>query len=139
MALWRQSLTWASELRSEIHRQFRSAHEGHRPHAGLDPSRASTGVVWCTERANEHGFADQKSSWANLGQVRRAQLILRCGFDSCLALVMVQWYIDLLIFRGLPRPTTTLRAASSGQSLSTSLSKLGSMAQQLASSLSELL
>ena len=57
-----------SELNSKIHRQFRNAHEGHRPHAGLDPSRASTGVVWCTERANEHGFADAPSSWANLGQ-----------------------------------------------------------------------
>ena len=40
-----------SELNSKIHRQFRAAHEGHRPHAGLDPSRASTGVVWTTERA----------------------------------------------------------------------------------------
>lgn len=57
-----------SELNSKIHRQFRSAHEGHRPHAGLDPSRASTGVVWCTERANEHGFSDNPSKWANLGQ-----------------------------------------------------------------------
>ena len=35
-----------SEQSSKIHRQFREAHEGHRPHAGLDPSRASTGVVW---------------------------------------------------------------------------------------------
>ena len=40
-----------SELSSKIHRQFRDAHRGHRAHAGLDPSRASTGVVWCTERA----------------------------------------------------------------------------------------
>lgn len=38
------------------------------PHAGLDPSRSSTGVVWCTERANEHGFADEPEAWANLGQ-----------------------------------------------------------------------
>ncbi|MCJ1348170.1 hypothetical protein MMC31_006401, partial [Peltigera leucophlebia] len=58
----------SSEIDSKIHRQFRSAHEGHRAHAGLDPSRASTGVVWCTERANEHGFSDDPSSWANLGQ-----------------------------------------------------------------------
>ncbi len=58
----------SSELKSKIHRQFRSAHEGHRPHAGLDPSRASTGVVWCTERAVEHGFAEDPASWANLGQ-----------------------------------------------------------------------
>ena len=62
-------LTFApSELGSKIHRQFRNAHEGHRPHAGLDPSRASTGVVWCTERANEHGFSDGPDQWANLGQ-----------------------------------------------------------------------
>ncbi|PYI34433.1 putative aminotransferase, classes I and II [Aspergillus indologenus CBS 114.80] len=57
-----------NELRSETHRQFRSAHEGHRPHAGLDASRASTGVVWCTERATEHGYAEDPSAWANLGQ-----------------------------------------------------------------------
>ncbi|SLM35951.1 aminotransferase [Lasallia pustulata] len=58
----------ASELGSDIHIQFREAHAGHRPHAGLDPSRASTGVVWCTERAYEHGFLDNPSEWANLGQ-----------------------------------------------------------------------
>ena len=57
-----------SELGSKIHRQFRNAHEGHRPHAGLDPSRASTGVVWCTERAYEHGFLENPTEWANLGQ-----------------------------------------------------------------------
>lgn len=34
------------ETNSKIHRQFRNAHEGHRSHAGLDPTRASTGVVW---------------------------------------------------------------------------------------------
>ncbi|MCJ1241230.1 hypothetical protein MMC14_009234, partial [Varicellaria rhodocarpa] len=33
-----------NELNSKIHRQFRDAHEGHKPHAGLDPTRASTGV-----------------------------------------------------------------------------------------------
>ncbi|KAI4211269.1 MAG: hypothetical protein LQ351_005953 [Letrouitia transgressa] len=58
----------SSELSSSIHRLFRSAHEGHRPHAGLDPSRGSTGVVWCTERANEYGFQDNPSDWCNLGQ-----------------------------------------------------------------------
>jgi aspartate/methionine/tyrosine aminotransferase len=57
-----------NEKKSETHREFRCAHEGHRPHAGLDASRASTGVVWCTERATEHGYADNPSSWANLGQ-----------------------------------------------------------------------
>ena len=56
------------ELNSAIHRQFREAHEGHKAHAGLDPSRASTGVVWTTERAYEYGFADDPSKWANLGQ-----------------------------------------------------------------------
>lgn len=56
------------ETNSRIHRQFRNAHEGHRPHAGLDPTRASTGVVWCTERAYEHGFLENPEQWANLGQ-----------------------------------------------------------------------
>lgn len=57
-----------TENSSKIHRQFRTAHEGHRTHAGLDPTRASTGVVWCTERAYEHGFAEDPDAWANLGQ-----------------------------------------------------------------------
>jgi hypothetical protein len=57
-----------TETNSKIHRQFRNAHEGHRSHAGLDPTRASTGVVWCTERAYEHGFAEEPEKWANLGQ-----------------------------------------------------------------------
>lgn len=56
------------ETNSKIHRQFRNAHEGHRSHAGLDPTRASTGVVWCTERAYEHGFLEEPEKWANLGQ-----------------------------------------------------------------------
>ena len=56
------------EFTSKIHRQFRAAHEGHRSHAGLDPTRASTGVIWCTERAYELGFADEPEKWANLGQ-----------------------------------------------------------------------
>lgn len=38
------------------------------PHAGLDASRASTGVVWCTERACEYGFTEHPEEWANLGQ-----------------------------------------------------------------------
>lgn len=25
-------------------------------------------MVWCTERANEHGFSENPSQWANLGQ-----------------------------------------------------------------------
>ncbi|ATY66748.1 aminotransferase class I and II [Cordyceps militaris] len=53
---------------SKVHRQFRNAHEGHMPHAGLDASRASTGVVWCTERACEFGFSEHPEEWANLGQ-----------------------------------------------------------------------
>jgi len=79
-------LTIIIELNSKIHRQFRNAHEGHRPQwvyracsispkptdpncsAGLDPSRASTGVVWTTERAYEHGFLENPEEWANLGQ-----------------------------------------------------------------------
>lgn len=56
------------ELNSAVHLQFRQAHEGHKPHAGLDPARASTGVVWTTERAVERGFADDPHAWANLGQ-----------------------------------------------------------------------
>lgn len=57
-----------TEYASEIHRQFREAHEGNKPHAGLDASRASTGVVWCTERAMEAGYSDTNPDWANLGQ-----------------------------------------------------------------------
>lgn len=38
------------------------------PHAGLDASRSSTGVVWCTERASEYGFLEEPDAWANLGQ-----------------------------------------------------------------------
>ncbi|KAI1110028.1 pyridoxal phosphate-dependent transferase [Nemania sp. NC0429] len=57
-----------NETSSKIHRQFRAANPGHLPHAGLDASRASTGVVWCTERAAEHGFLEEPELWANLGQ-----------------------------------------------------------------------
>lgn len=57
-----------NEASSKIHRQFRAAHEGHLPHAGLDATRASTGVVWCTERAAEFGFLEEPEKWANLGQ-----------------------------------------------------------------------
>ncbi|KAF2104050.1 PLP-dependent transferase [Rhizodiscina lignyota] len=56
-----------NEQNSEAHVKFR-AHEAHRPHAGLDASRASTGVVWCSEHAYEHGFLDHPEEWANLGQ-----------------------------------------------------------------------
>lgn len=58
----------ATELNSATHRQFREAHEGHRPHAGLDATRASTGVIWTSERAAEKGFTENPSEWANLGQ-----------------------------------------------------------------------
>jgi len=34
------------ELQSEIHKQFRAAHEGHKPHEAIDASRSSTGVIW---------------------------------------------------------------------------------------------
>ncbi|OTA06688.1 Aspartate/tyrosine/aromatic aminotransferase [Trichoderma parareesei] len=57
-----------NEIQSKVHRQFRNAHEGHMPHAGLDASRSSTGVIWCTERASEYGFLDEPEAWANLGQ-----------------------------------------------------------------------
>lgn len=57
-----------NEASSKVHRQFRAAHEGHLPHAGLDATRSSTGVVWCTERAGEHGFLEEPEKWANLGQ-----------------------------------------------------------------------
>ncbi|RKF76369.1 Aspartate aminotransferase [Golovinomyces cichoracearum] len=60
--------TSTNENDSKIHKQFRNAHEGHKPHAGLDPTRASTGVIWCTERAYEHGFLEEPDKWANLGQ-----------------------------------------------------------------------
>lgn len=57
-----------TELSSQIHRQFRESHEGHRAHAALDQTRASTGVVWTSERAYEHGYLDNPGEWANLGQ-----------------------------------------------------------------------
>ncbi|KAK4959029.1 hypothetical protein LTR10_003828 [Elasticomyces elasticus] len=60
--------TSQNEMGSDIHKKFREAHEGHKAHAGLDPSRASTGVVWTSERAYEHGFMDHPEEWANLGQ-----------------------------------------------------------------------
>ena len=56
------------ELGSSIHRQFRQSHEGHKPHAGLDATRASTGVVWTSEQAYKHGFLEHPEQWANLGQ-----------------------------------------------------------------------
>ena len=57
------------ETSSKVHREFRTAHEGHLPHAGLDASRASTGVVWCTEQAAEHGYFEEPDLWANLGRM----------------------------------------------------------------------
>ena len=66
--LHRARLHQPTELNSAIHRQFREAHAGHKPHAGLDPSRASTGVVWTSERAGERGYWDHPEQWANLGQ-----------------------------------------------------------------------
>ena len=48
--------------------QFRACHEGHKPHSGLDSTRASTGVVWTSERAYEAGLLDDPEAWANLGQ-----------------------------------------------------------------------
>ena len=44
--------------------------------------------VWCTERANEHGFADDGHNWANLGQgapevVEAKKSSLCRGIDSC--------------------------------------------------------
>ncbi|KAF4301776.1 Aminotransferase class I/classII [Botryosphaeria dothidea] len=57
-----------SELNSQAHRQFRNYHAGHKVHAGLDATRASTGVVWTSERAYEKGYLEDPESWANLGQ-----------------------------------------------------------------------
>lgn len=54
-----------NEQKSEVHKKFR---ERFNPHPGLDASRASTGVIWCTERASEHGFLEHPEEWANLGQ-----------------------------------------------------------------------
>jgi aspartate/methionine/tyrosine aminotransferase len=56
------------EMNSAIHMQFRECHEGHKAHAGLDPTRASTGVVWTSERAYERGYLDEPEKWSNLGQ-----------------------------------------------------------------------
>jgi aspartate/methionine/tyrosine aminotransferase len=58
----------SGEQKSKVHQQFRKAHEGHQTHSGLDASRSSTGVVWCTERAAEFGFMEEPDLWANLGQ-----------------------------------------------------------------------
>ncbi|KAF8446646.1 pyridoxal phosphate-dependent transferase [Terfezia claveryi] len=84
--------TTHSERQSSPHIRFREAdaldrfHERdpgiqfHKSH-GLDPNRASTevhnsahigthtsGVVWTTERAYEHGYMDHPEEWGNLGQ-----------------------------------------------------------------------
>ncbi|KAK1778466.1 pyridoxal phosphate-dependent transferase [Copromyces sp. CBS 386.78] len=58
----------ATEATSKIHKKFRAAHEGHLPHAGLDATRSSTGVIWCSEQAGEYGFFEEPEKWANLGQ-----------------------------------------------------------------------
>ncbi|KAF1814039.1 PLP-dependent transferase [Eremomyces bilateralis CBS 781.70] len=57
-----------NEQSSIVHRLFREHHESPKHHAGLDPSRASTGVVWTSERAYDHGYLDEPHAWANLGQ-----------------------------------------------------------------------
>lgn len=48
----------------------------HLPHAGLDATRSSTGVVWCTERAAEHGFLSEPDKWANLGRMYQYRIAL---------------------------------------------------------------
>lgn len=59
-----------TERRSTPHIRFREQQntKPQHKHPGLDPSRASTGVVWTTERAYEHGFLDHPEEWGNLGQ-----------------------------------------------------------------------
>ncbi|KAF8243107.1 PLP-dependent transferase [Wilcoxina mikolae CBS 423.85] len=59
-----------TERRSTPHIRFREAHTAkpQHKHPGLDPSKASTGVVWTTERAYEAGFLDCPEEWGNLGQ-----------------------------------------------------------------------
>ncbi|OAL40602.1 hypothetical protein AYO20_00338 [Fonsecaea nubica] len=52
---------------SAPHRTLRD-HPSHKPHAALDSSRASTGVIWTTEQAARHGFLEEPQKWANLGQ-----------------------------------------------------------------------
>ncbi|KIW37611.1 uncharacterized protein PV06_10253 [Exophiala oligosperma] len=52
---------------SQSHQNLR-AHQAHRVHAGLDPNRASTGVIWVTEQATKHGYLEEPDKWANLGQ-----------------------------------------------------------------------
>ncbi|KAH0612414.1 uncharacterized protein H6S33_010466 [Morchella sextelata] len=58
-----------TERQSTPHQRFRESQKGagHK-HPGLDPSRSSTGVVWTTERAYEHGFLENPQEWSNLGQ-----------------------------------------------------------------------
>ncbi|RVX67524.1 hypothetical protein B0A52_08877 [Exophiala mesophila] len=64
----RFSVHTEEEESSSSHRALR-AHPAHaRPHAGLDTTRGSTGVIWCTEQASKHGFLDEPHKWANLGQ-----------------------------------------------------------------------
>ena len=60
----------ASTLNAAIYQQFRDSHQPHQPHAALNHTRTSTGVIWTTERANEYGYSNpsERSQWANLGQ-----------------------------------------------------------------------
>ena len=60
-------LTFSTEQDSPAHKKFRETH-AHKAHSGLDESRSSTGVIWCTEQAAEYGFLDKPTEWANLGQ-----------------------------------------------------------------------
>ncbi|EXJ86875.1 hypothetical protein A1O3_03829 [Capronia epimyces CBS 606.96] len=63
----RFSLHPEDEHSSSAHQNLRSD-PAHRVHAGLDTSRVSTGVIWVTEQAAKHGYADEPQKWANLGQ-----------------------------------------------------------------------
>lgn len=68
MAGRRMSRDEASAWASEIHRQYKESHTGREKHAALDDSRASTGVIWVTDRAQEAGLLKEPEKWANLGQ-----------------------------------------------------------------------
>jgi len=52
------------EQASKVHTEFRATHA---LHPGLE-TKAPTGVIWCSERAGEHGFYENPDEWANLGQ-----------------------------------------------------------------------
>ncbi|KAK7892270.1 hypothetical protein LTR67_007366 [Exophiala xenobiotica] len=59
---------YAEDERSSSSHQNLRAHQAHRVHAGLDPNRASTGVIWVTEQASKQGYLEEPEKWANLGQ-----------------------------------------------------------------------